>query len=101
MLTGSCGPCCRHDSALLIHGPFSVRVLSQSFAYLAVSLDQHGASLATLYRQVEKHAKDHRTTGNLLVVRDNQGHTFGIYLNEPILKREGTYYGTGESSVLS
>jgi hypothetical protein len=63
----------------------------------AVSLDQHGASLSTLYRLVEVYARTHRTTGNLLAVKDSEGHVFGVFLNEPILKREGTYYGSGES----
>ncbi|KAL7421153.1 oxidation resistance protein 1 [Cryptotrichosporon argae] len=64
---------------------------------LLFSLDQHGASLSTLYRQVEKYAATNRTTGNVLVVRDGDGAIFGVYLNEPIYKREGTYYGSGES----
>jgi hypothetical protein len=30
-------------------------------------------------------------------VQDGEGHIFGVFLNEPIIKREGTYYGSGES----
>lgn len=80
-------------------GHCSVRFNQQvlSLANALVSLDQHGASLATLYRQVEQYSKDHRNTGNILVVRDVHGRTFGIYMNEPIMKREGTYYGSGEA----
>lgn len=62
-----------------------------------VSLDQHGASLSTLYRLVEQYAKDHKNVGNVLVVNDAQGNNFGIYVNEPIVRREGTYYGSGEA----
>ncbi|KAK6904580.1 hypothetical protein I203_105396 [Kwoniella mangroviensis CBS 8507] len=64
---------------------------------LLFSLDQHGASLSTLYRLVERYGQTHRTSGNLLVVRDGRGNRFGAYINESIVKREGTYYGTGES----
>ncbi len=35
--------------------------------------------------------------GSLLVARDMEDHVFGVYLNEPITKREGTYYGSGEA----
>ncbi len=65
-----------------------------------VSLDQHGSSLSTLYRLVERYAVNHRTSGNLLVVRDSHGNIFGVYLNEAITKREGSYYGSGETYVV-
>nr|XP_031862300.1 uncharacterized protein CI109_002265 [Kwoniella shandongensis]KAA5529372.1 hypothetical protein CI109_002265 [Kwoniella shandongensis] len=64
---------------------------------LLFSLDQHGASLSTLYRLVDKYAQSHRNSGNVLVVRDGQGNRFGVFMNEAIVKREGTYYGSGES----
>ncbi|WVQ81536.1 hypothetical protein IAT38_003660 [Cryptococcus sp. DSM 104549] len=64
---------------------------------LLFSLDQHGASLSTLYRQVERYAPTHRGAGNVLVARDGKGNRFGVYMSEPIVKREGTYYGSGES----
>ncbi|WVW79046.1 hypothetical protein I302_101009 [Kwoniella bestiolae CBS 10118] len=64
---------------------------------LLFSLDQHGASLSTLYRLVERFGQTHRTSGNILVVRDGQGNRFGAFINESIVRREGTYYGTGES----
>ncbi|WVF65697.1 hypothetical protein IAT40_000428 [Kwoniella sp. CBS 6097] len=70
--------------------------LSSSWTLL-FSLDQHGASLSTLYRLVEKYGQTHRTSGNILVVCDGEGNRFGVYLNESIVKREGTYYGSGES----
>ncbi|WWC73233.1 uncharacterized protein I206_107199 [Kwoniella pini CBS 10737] len=62
-----------------------------------LSLDQHGASLSTLYRLVDMFAQTHKTSGNVLVVRDARGNRFGVFLNESIVKREGTYYGSGES----
>jgi hypothetical protein len=33
------------------------------------------------------------------VVRDAQDNVFGVYMNEAITRREGTYYGSGESFV--
>ena len=61
-----------------------------------VSLDQHGASLATLYRLVDAHAANHRSSGNLIIIRDGQNCRFGAYINESIVKREGQYYGGGD-----
>lgn len=67
-----------------------------------VSLDQHGASLATLYRQAER-SNDGRqqNAGNLVIALDGSGNAFGAYINEPISKREGAYYGGGDSYVLT
>jgi hypothetical protein len=65
----------------------------------SVSLDQHGASLSTMYRLAEKYADSHRGAGNLMIVRDGGDRLFGVYLNESIQKKEGTYYGSGESYV--
>lgn len=62
-----------------------------------VSLDQHGSSLSTLYRLIDIYAVNHQSSGNILVIRDGQGNRFGTYMNEPIVKREGAYYGSGES----
>ncbi|ORX38874.1 TLD-domain-containing protein [Kockovaella imperatae] len=64
---------------------------------LLFSLDQHGASLSTLYRQVERYAMSHKGSGNILVVKDGHGRRFGIFMNEAIVKRDGNYYGSGES----
>ncbi|BEI91727.1 uncharacterized protein CcaverHIS019_0405470 [Cutaneotrichosporon cavernicola] len=64
---------------------------------LLFSLDQHGASLSSLYREAAKYAEGHQMAGSLLVARDMENHVFGVYLNEPIAKREGTYYGSGEA----
>lgn len=54
-----------------------------------------------MYRLIDKYAALHRGAGNLLVVRDGSERLFGVYLNESIQKREGTYYGSGESYVSS
>ena len=62
-----------------------------------VSLDQHGASLSTLYRLVEHYAVTNTASGNVLIVRDSMDNVFGAYMNEAIAKREGSYYGNGES----
>lgn len=53
-----------------------------------------------MYRLIDKYAGLHRGAGNMLVVRDGTNRLFGVYLNENIQKREGTYYGSGESCVL-
>jgi hypothetical protein len=53
-----------------------------------------------MYRLIDKYAALYRGAGNLLVVRDGSDRLFGVYLNESIQKREGTYYGSGESYVL-
>lgn len=50
-----------------------------------------------MYRQAEKYADAHRGAGNLMIVRDGGDRLFGVYLNEAIQKKEGTYYGSGES----
>lgn len=93
----SYGLFCPHVKGSQIRGDYCVSLSARLRLMGAVSLDQHGASLSTLYRLVEVYARTHRTTGNLLVVKDTEGHLFGVFLNEPILRREGTYYGSGES----
>jgi 3-phosphoglycerate kinase len=62
-----------------------------------VSLDQHGASLATLYRLVDAYAVNHRAAGSVIVVKDGRNNVFGSYINEPVNRREGQYYGGGDS----
>ncbi|ORX48544.1 TLD-domain-containing protein, partial [Hesseltinella vesiculosa] len=56
---------------------------------LAYSLDQHGASLSTLY------SKAAATGPCILLLRDNDGQVFGAFLNESI-QTHLSYYGTGE-----
>ncbi|KAH8904579.1 TLD-domain-containing protein [Coniochaeta sp. PMI_546] len=60
---------------------------------LVYSLDQDGASLATLYEKCGKYQG--RRVGFVLVVKDNEGGIFGAYLSDyphPSPK----YFGTGE-----
>ncbi|EIW66885.1 hypothetical protein TREMEDRAFT_72262 [Tremella mesenterica DSM 1558] len=63
---------------------------------LLFSLDQHGASLSSLYRLVTTHIPNNPSSTNLLLVRDGDNHVFGVYIAEHIQKKEGTYYGSGE-----
>ena len=60
-------------------------------------MDQHGASLSTLYRLTENYSNSHRGAGNVLIAEDGRGNKFGVYMSETIVKREGSYYGGGES----
>lgn len=69
----------------------------QNNSTFEVSLDQHGASLATMYRLIAKWAVNHRGVGNILIARDGNGQDFGVFLNEAIVKKEGSYFGGGES----
>ncbi|KAI8060761.1 TLD-domain-containing protein [Gongronella butleri] len=57
---------------------------------LLYSLDQHGASLSTLYHQLDKHCP------LLFAFQDDHGHIFGVFLSEPI-QLSTTFYGSGES----
>ncbi|KAI7880372.1 TLD-domain-containing protein [Lichtheimia hyalospora FSU 10163] len=57
---------------------------------LLYSLDQHGTSLATLYRR----AKANRAPC-VLAIKDDNDQVFGAFLNET-LKPSTSYYGTGE-----
>ena len=62
---------------------------------LLYSLDQHGTSVSTLYSRV--HAGARATEAACLVlVRDDRGHRFGAFVNEP-LRRSDSFYGSGES----
>ncbi|KAI8336533.1 TLD-domain-containing protein [Chlamydoabsidia padenii] len=56
---------------------------------LLYSLDQHGASLSTLYQL----AKDSGPC--ILILKDDEQQIFGAYLNESI-RLDLSYYGTGE-----
>lgn len=66
-------------------------------AFIAVSLDQHGASLSTFYRLIETYSRKNPFAGNLLIIRDGEGRRFGVYMNEWIKRVEGSYTGSGES----
>ncbi|KAJ1976750.1 oxidation resistance protein 1 [Dimargaris verticillata] len=66
-----------------------VRLRLSSTWKLLYSTSQHGISLATLFRQVEKKGP------LVLAVRDTNDHVFGGFLSEP-LKPSPNYYGSGE-----
>ena len=66
---------------------------------LLYSLDQHGISLATFYSLVSPHCA---VGGSLLVARDAEDQTFGVWVGDGIRKSSSTgsgrnYYGNGES----
>ncbi|CAK7207350.1 oxidation resistance protein 1 [Sporothrix eucalyptigena] len=90
--------------------PLSARILTPSIAEeirimvperlrieedwkLVYSLDQDGASLATLYEKTHKH--DEHRIGFVLVVKDQEGGIFGAYLTEHP-HPSPHYFGTGE-----
>ncbi|KAL1731238.1 TLD-domain-containing protein [Schizophyllum commune] len=69
---------------------------------LLYSLDQHGISLATLYRKCEAALDARRTTGNntgaLVVIKDGSGTVFGAWVGDGIHPSKGQgFYGSGES----
>jgi TLD len=65
--------------------------------HLAYSLEQHGASLHTLYGNLRLNGNNNKRSGYVICIRDQSGNSFGAYTNEPFhptdLKR---YYGNGE-----
>ncbi|ANB14023.1 Oxr1p [Sugiyamaella lignohabitans] len=62
---------------------------------LSYSLEQHGASLHTLYSNVVP--KPQKRPGYLLVVKDKKGDIFGAYANEYFHTTESRrFYGNGE-----
>ncbi|CAK7266205.1 oxidation resistance protein 1 [Sporothrix epigloea] len=90
--------------------PLSARILTPSIAeeirimvperlrieedwQLAYSLDQDGASLATLYEKTHKYGE--RRIGFVLAVKDRDGGIFGAYLTERP-HPSPHYFGTGE-----
>ncbi|KAL1713769.1 TLD-domain-containing protein [Schizophyllum commune] len=69
---------------------------------LLYSLDQHGISLATLYRKCEAALDARRTSGNntgaLVVIKDGSGTVFGAWVGDGIHPSKGQgFYGSGES----
>lgn len=62
---------------------------------LSYSLEQHGASLHTLYSNLRGNLN--KRSGYVMCIRDETGNSFGVYVNEPFhptdLRR---YYGNGE-----
>ncbi|CDS09341.1 hypothetical protein LRAMOSA10701 [Lichtheimia ramosa] len=58
---------------------------------LIYSLDQHGASMSTLYRLAK------RNRGPcVLAIKDDNDSIFGAFLNESIKGNKNSYYGNGE-----
>ena len=65
---------------------------------LLYSLEQHGASLHSLYNNVTPSDEDvNRRIGYVTVIKDRHNGIFGAYSNEPLLPHEHKrYYGNGE-----
>ncbi|CAD1783749.1 similar to Saccharomyces cerevisiae YPL196W OXR1 Protein of unknown function required for normal levels of resistance to oxidative damage, null mutants are sensitive to hydrogen peroxide [Maudiozyma barnettii] len=64
---------------------------------LLYSLEQHGASLHSLYANVTPDDDVNRRIGYVIVIKDRQNGIFGAYSNEPWLPHEHKrYYGNGE-----
>lgn len=61
--------------------------------HLVYSLEQDGASLATLYQKCRQYQG--KRVGFVLVVRDQEGATFGAYLSE-YPRPAPSYFGNGE-----
>ncbi|AET37964.1 Oxr1p Ecym_2215 [Eremothecium cymbalariae DBVPG len=65
--------------------------------HLLYSLEQHGASLHSLYEHVKPQEQTSSRVGYLLVIKDKKGGIFGAYANEPFRPTESRrYYGNGE-----
>ncbi|KAG9101173.1 oxidation resistance protein 1 [Ceratobasidium sp. UAMH 11750] len=73
----------------------ALRRLTQNWTLL-YSLDQHGISLATFYARCAQPV----TGGCLVVIRDAEGATFGVWCGDGVRKHEG-YTGSGESFLWS
>lgn len=64
---------------------------------LLYSLEQHGASLHSLYDNIKFGQNSNARVGYVLVIRDRKGGIFGGYVNEPFHPTDGRrYYGNGE-----
>lgn len=65
--------------------------------HLLYSLEQHGASLHSLYKHVRSNDQINSRIGYLLVIKDRKGGIFGGYANEPFHQTDSRkYYGNGE-----
>ncbi|SCU93343.1 LADA_0G02564g1_1 [Lachancea dasiensis] len=65
--------------------------------HLLYSLQQHGASLHSLYDHVAPESKNPGRVGYVLLIEDRRGGLFGAYCNEPFrLSESKRYYGNGE-----
>ncbi|CDO94978.1 unnamed protein product [Kluyveromyces dobzhanskii CBS 2104] len=64
---------------------------------LLYSLEQHGASLHSLYDNLKYDTNDNARVGYILVVKDRKGGIFGGYVNEIFHPTDSRrYYGNGE-----
>lgn len=64
---------------------------------LLYSLEQHGASLHSLYEKVKPESSVPRRVGYVLVIKDRKNGIFGAYSNEPFHTNEHMRYsGNGE-----
>lgn len=64
---------------------------------LLYSLEQHGASLRSLYENVAPESATPMRVGYVLVIKDRKHGIFGAYTNEPFHPTENRrYYGNGE-----
>ena len=66
---------------------------------LLYSLEQHGASLRSLYSNIAAQQKQQarRRIGYVIIIKDRHGGVFGGYSNEPWLPHENRqYFGNGE-----
>ncbi|KAJ1966931.1 oxidation resistance protein 1 [Dispira parvispora] len=66
-----------------------VRLRLASTWKLLYSTSQHGISISTLFRQVQKKGPC------ILAIRDTEDHVFGAFISEP-LQPNPSYYGSGE-----
>eukprot|EP00834_Sanchytrium_tribonematis_P004222 NODE_195_length_13287_cov_0.482484.p8 type:complete len:240 gc:universal NODE_195_length_13287_cov_0.482484:1116-397(-) len=67
---------------------------------LLYSLDQHGSSLQTLYRSMDKYEEDKMRHGFVLICKDSSDEKFGAFFTSP-LKIQKHCYGTGECFLFS
>ncbi|QLG73052.1 hypothetical protein HG535_0E01360 [Zygotorulaspora mrakii] len=64
---------------------------------LLYSLEQHGASLKSLYHNVVPQSKRPARVGYVIIIQDRRHGLFGAYCNEPFHPTENRrYYGNGE-----
>lgn len=65
---------------------------------LCYSLEQHGASLHTLYNNNTPKDTMQKRAGYVLILKDSKNNIFGAYVNEHFHPTEGKrFYGNGES----
>lgn len=67
---------------------------------LVYSLEQHGASLHSLYDNIRKASQPKKKIGYLLIVKDRKGNKFGAYCNEPWLPTEHRKYQGNDECFL-